>query len=71
MVVGRDNKVVQRILITDRTIGHDWLVTSGLQVGDRVILEGGQAVKPGATVRPVPWRAPVPARGQPDAAGAR
>jgi membrane fusion protein (multidrug efflux system) len=71
MVVGRDNKVVQRVLTTDRTIGNDRLVTAGLQAGDRVILEGGQAVRPGATVRPVPWRAPAPAQGRPGPAGAR
>jgi len=55
-VVGRDNKVAQRILTTDRVVGDAWLVTSGLKTGDRVIMEGGQLVQPGASVRAVPWR---------------
>lgn len=56
LVVGRDNKVAQRELVTDRVVGSDWLVTSGLNAGDRVIMEGGQMARPGATVKPVAWR---------------
>ena len=59
MVVGRDNKVAQRVLKTDRAVGTDWLVTAGLKAGDRVIIEGGQMLQPGATVKTVPWRAPA------------
>lgn len=62
MVVGRDNKVAQRVLTTDRTIGDAWLVTGGLKAGDRVIMEGGQMAKPGAVVRPVAWRKPAAAK---------
>jgi membrane fusion protein (multidrug efflux system) len=65
LVVGRDNKVAQRVLTTDRSIGDAWLVTKGLNAGDRVIMEGSQMVKPGATVRAVPWRAPAPSRPNP------
>lgn len=73
MVVGPDNKVAQRVLATDRTIGTDWLVTGGLKAGDRIIMEGGQMVRPGTTVRAVPWRAPAPSRAgaQASPAGAR
>jgi membrane fusion protein (multidrug efflux system) len=70
MVVGRDNKAAQRVLTTDRSVGTDWLVTAGLKAGDRVIIEGGQMVKPGATVRAVPWR-PAPAGAQATKAGAK
>lgn len=69
LVVGRDNKVAQRVLTTDRALGNDWLVTAGLQTGDRVIMEGIQTVRPGATVRSVPWRAGATAKST--AAGAR
>jgi membrane fusion protein (multidrug efflux system) len=62
LVVGRDNKVAQRVLTTDRSIGDAWLVTKGLNAGDRVIMAGGQMAKPGTTVKAVPWRAPAPAR---------
>ncbi|MBB4859401.1 membrane fusion protein (multidrug efflux system) [Novosphingobium chloroacetimidivorans] len=72
LVVGPDNKVAQRVLKTDRVIGSDWLVTSGLKPGDRVVMEGGQAARPGATVKPVPFRASAPARpASPAQAGAK
>jgi membrane fusion protein (multidrug efflux system) len=35
LVVGKDNKVELRTLKTDRVIGNDWLVTEGLNAGDR------------------------------------
>jgi membrane fusion protein (multidrug efflux system) len=52
MVVGADNKVELRTLVTDRAMGDKWVVTEGLKPGDRVIVEGLQFAKPGATVRP-------------------
>lgn len=52
MVVGPDNKVESRNLTADRAIGDKWLVTEGLNAGDRVIITGLQRVKPGATVTP-------------------
>ncbi|HEU4846143.1 MAG TPA: efflux RND transporter periplasmic adaptor subunit [Burkholderiaceae bacterium] len=48
LVLNRDGKVEQRILVTGGTVGDKWLVTSGLAAGDRVIVEGVQKVKPGA-----------------------
>jgi membrane fusion protein (multidrug efflux system) len=50
LVVGPDNTVELRTLETDRAIGDQWLVTSGLKPGDRVIVEGIQSAKPGAKV---------------------
>ncbi|MEI2267053.1 efflux RND transporter periplasmic adaptor subunit [Erwinia sp. CGal63] len=52
MVVGADNKVESRTLITEQAIGDKWLVTSGLKEGDRVITTGVQRAKAGATVTP-------------------
>jgi multidrug efflux pump subunit AcrA (membrane-fusion protein) len=43
-----------RSLTTPRAIGDKWLVTGGLQPGDRLIVEGLQNVTPGAHVRAVP-----------------
>jgi membrane fusion protein (multidrug efflux system) len=51
MVVGANNVVEARPLKTARTIGADWLVDGGLQAGDRVVLEGLQRARPGATVQ--------------------
>ncbi len=56
-VVGKDDKVEQRMLELDRAIGDKWLVTSGLAPGDRLIVEGLQRVRPGVRVRPVPFQA--------------
>lgn len=62
MVVDASNKVEQRTLKVDRAIGPKWLVTEGLNAGDRVILEGLQKVRPGAAVKVVPFGAkPAPA----------
>ncbi|MEZ7276109.1 efflux RND transporter periplasmic adaptor subunit [Pseudoalteromonas sp. 68 DY56-GL68] len=54
MVVSKDNKVEPRILKTDRTVGANWLVTEGLQSGDKLIVEGLQKIRPGAPVNPMP-----------------
>jgi beta-glucosidase len=37
--------------VTERAIGDRWVVTAGVKSGDRVIVEGLQFVKPGATVK--------------------
>jgi membrane fusion protein, multidrug efflux system len=50
LVVERDGTVALRLLKTDRAVGDQWLVTSGLAPGDRVIVEGLQAAKPGTKV---------------------
>jgi membrane fusion protein (multidrug efflux system) len=58
LVVGADNTVELRTLKTDRAVGDQWLVTSGLKPGDRVIVEGIQLAKPGAKVVPEEYRPP-------------
>ena len=57
LVVSSDSKVEQRQLVLDRAVGDQWLVTSGLAPGDRVIAEGIQKVRVGASVREVPFEA--------------
>ena len=54
MLVNADNQVEQRIIQTERTVGNRWLVSDGLNVGDRLITEGVHMVQPGMTVEPVP-----------------
>lgn len=54
LIVNSDNQVEQRALRTSRAVGDHWLVEEGLAVGDRVIVEGLQKIKPGAAVTPVP-----------------
>jgi len=55
LIVGAEGKVEQRQLTLDRAIGDQWLVTSGLESGDQVIAEGAQKVRPGVTVKTVPF----------------
>lgn len=65
LVLDASNKVEQRMLTIDRGIGNKWLVSAGLNAGDRLIVEGGQKVRPGMTVRAVPFGAPqAPAQKQ-------
>ena len=54
MVVGTDNKVELRQIKTERAVGNRWLVSEGLQPGDRVITEGLQFIRPGVEVDPHP-----------------
>ncbi|MBB3213869.1 membrane fusion protein (multidrug efflux system) [Herbaspirillum sp. Sphag1AN] len=54
-VVNANNKVEQRHLVTDRAIGDQWLVSSGLQAGDRVVVEGLQKIRPGVEVKTLPY----------------
>jgi membrane fusion protein, multidrug efflux system len=53
LVVGEGNKVERRRLTLARDVGNQWLVSSGLKVGDRVIVEGLQRARPEMVVTPV------------------
>jgi membrane fusion protein (multidrug efflux system) len=55
LIVDAQSNVQIRMLTLDRAIGDQWLVSSGLAPGDRVIIEGMQKVKPGAPVKTVPF----------------
>jgi membrane fusion protein (multidrug efflux system) len=50
LLVNKENKVESRPVEIERTIGDQWLISKGLQVGDRVITEGSQKVRPGMQV---------------------
>lgn len=73
MTVGAEEKVEPRPIKVVRTVGDSWLVSDGLKVGDRVILEGLQKARPGTVVKAVPFgsapaAAPAGAAPQPAAA---
>lgn len=53
LVVNKDNKVELRQLVTDRAIGDQWLVTDGVNAGDKVIVDGLQKIGPGMPVHAV------------------
>lgn len=56
-IVGADNKVIIQNIQVGSQVGADWIVTQGVNAGDRVIVGGMQYARPGASVTPVP--APV------------
>ncbi|PWC23040.1 efflux transporter periplasmic adaptor subunit [Brenneria roseae subsp. roseae] len=51
LVVNDNQQVEQRQVVTDRVIGNNWLISSGLNAGDRLIIEGTDKVKAGDTVK--------------------
>ena len=53
MVVNDQNKVETRVFKTERTIGDQWLVTEGLEPGERVIVEGVLKVTADAEVKAI------------------
>ncbi|HEY3599144.1 MAG TPA: efflux RND transporter periplasmic adaptor subunit [Paraburkholderia sp.] len=67
LVVGKDNKVELRTLGTSGTYGSNWVVETGLNPGDRVIVQGVEKVHPGNKVRTI--AAQLPATPASDATG--
>lgn len=55
-VVGKDNTLERRELTTDRAIGDQWLISSGLNVGDQLVVDGQQRASAGVKVKTVPWK---------------
>jgi membrane fusion protein (multidrug efflux system) len=53
LVVGADNTVEQRYVTTGTQVGISVVVSDGLQIGETVIVEGLQRVRPGVPVEPV------------------
>jgi membrane fusion protein (multidrug efflux system) len=57
-IVGPGAKAVQKTVIADRTQGAFWVVTSGLQPGDKIITQGTGNLRPNMAVKPVAANAP-------------
>jgi len=53
LVVDAQNKVEQRSVVTSRALGNQWLIASGLEAGDRVVVEGVEKTRAGAVVEPI------------------
>ena len=62
-VVGVGDKVEQRPIRTGARIGDLWLVESGLEAGERIVVEGMQKAQPGTVVKPI--AGPAAAAGRP------
>jgi membrane fusion protein (multidrug efflux system) len=53
LVVGADHKVVEKIVKANDLINNQWVIESGLNDGDLVIIDGKQKVAPGVAVTTV------------------
>jgi membrane fusion protein, multidrug efflux system len=51
-VVRPDETVDVRKVKTDARVGSLWVIAEGLKPGERVVVEGGDRVRPGQKVRP-------------------
>jgi membrane fusion protein (multidrug efflux system) len=58
-VVGADDKVVQKRVVSDRAVGGNWIVTSGLEDGDRLIVSNFAKARPGMAVKVTPANDPA------------
>lgn len=54
VVVDADGNTELRTVDTSSAIGSDWLIESGLEPGERIVVAGLQKFQPGDRVRPVP-----------------
>jgi len=57
-VVGPGNKAVQRVVTATRAVGTNWVVTDGINPGDKIITQGVGKVKPNQQIVPVPANSP-------------
>ena len=62
-VLDAENKPARRPLVLGRSITDQVVVESGLETGERVVVEGVQRVRPGQPVQPGPATAPIRAPG--------
>ena len=53
LLVGAGDKAVLQVIQTGAAVDNQWVVTSGLKAGDRVIVNGLNGLDPGVTVAPV------------------
>lgn len=55
LVVEKGNKAAIRLVKVGDRVGSDWLIRSGLQPGDTIVVEGQQRLRPGVEVNPKPY----------------
>ncbi len=56
VMVVREGKVSAVTVQTGGEVKNDTIITKGLKAGDEVIVEGFQKIRPGAPVKPQPWK---------------
>lgn len=60
-VIDENNTIEERTLTTGQTLGDQWIVESGLQAGERVVVEGLQKIRVGSVVSVAKETQEVPA----------
>jgi membrane fusion protein (multidrug efflux system) len=55
LAVGNDGKVLRKNVDAEHNQGANWIVTTGVAPGDKVIVSGIQRAQPGQPVKAVPW----------------
>lgn len=58
-VVGAGNKISVRTVQVGETVGTQWIISKGVEAGQRVVAEGTGTVRDGMVVTPEPYPAPV------------
>jgi RND family efflux transporter MFP subunit len=53
LIVDKDNKVTHRPVVLGERRGSERMVASGLESGERIVVNGLQRIRPGMTVQPV------------------
>jgi membrane fusion protein (multidrug efflux system) len=56
-IVDSANKVTIRQITVGETVGPDWIIKSGVNPGERVVVDGVQKVRTGSLVAPKPFEA--------------
>lgn len=56
MVVDAEGKVLSRTVKIGSAKGNQWVILEGLKTGEQVMVDGFQKLRPGASVKPVPWQ---------------
>jgi membrane fusion protein (multidrug efflux system) len=57
-IIGADGKAEIRPVKVGARTGTDWVISSGLKAGEKVVVEGLQKIKSGAAVTAKPWTPP-------------
>jgi RND family efflux transporter MFP subunit len=58
-VIGTDGKAEIRPVKVGARTGTDWVISSGLKAGEKVVVEGLQKIKAGTPVNAKPWTPPA------------
>jgi membrane fusion protein (multidrug efflux system) len=59
-VVGAENKVDVRTVAVGDRVDNRWVIASGLNPGDRIVVEGVQRMRSGVRVNPKPFKTENP-----------